>query len=235
MSIWYFNIQQLLHWYRSASFLHCSSLTCAFDPLPRAVIGQGIRARQTQILPLVGEIWHIILSLSHPLRIKFSCPVIFKKFALTGQAWIVESKAQTLYRQSLITGTYSAKCKWWALVGCEGDSGQELSQGSNYRCQETEVWDVKAWSNALQFFPCTISPASQLNSLLSLFSFLSLTHLPFCLSLSSWRRKPVLTQCQNKPHLLFTLSEANFTSEPQLHSHLSLMCPDWFNFEDSVM
>lgn len=110
--VWYFSIQQPLHWYHSASFLHCSSLTCAFDPLPQAAIGQGIRARQAQILPLVGEIWHIILSLSHPLRIKFSCPVIFKKFALTGQAWIVESKAQTLYRQSLITGTYSAKCKW---------------------------------------------------------------------------------------------------------------------------
>lgn len=47
-------------------------LSCVFDPLPQAVIGQDIGARQAQILSLVGEIWHIILSSSHPLRIKFA-------------------------------------------------------------------------------------------------------------------------------------------------------------------
>lgn len=55
-----------------SSFLHCCSFPRVFDPPPQAVIGQDIEARQAQILSLVGEIWHIILSFSHPLKIKFA-------------------------------------------------------------------------------------------------------------------------------------------------------------------
>lgn len=103
------------------------------------MIGQDFGARQAQILPLVGEIWHIILSLSHPLRIKFAVQSSLRSLPHWLGLDCGKVKAQTLYRQSLITGTYSAEPKWRALVGCEGDSGHELSQGSNYRCQETEV------------------------------------------------------------------------------------------------
>lgn len=67
------------------------------------------------------------------------CRAIFKKCAPLVRLGLWKSKAQTLYSQSLITGTYSTKPKWLALAGCEGDSGHELSQGSNYHCQKAEV------------------------------------------------------------------------------------------------
>lgn len=88
------------------------------------------RSQSAQILPLAGEMWHIILNLSRPLRIIFF-----------------------FSRQSLIIRTYSGEHKKWVFAGCEGGLSWELSLGSNYHHQETEVWTVKAWSNALHFFP----------------------------------------------------------------------------------
>lgn len=225
------------HGYHSASFHHCCSLPCAFDPLPQAVIGQDIGARQAQILPLAAEIWHIILSLSHPLGIKFFCPVIFKKFAPLVGLGLRKSKAQTLYRQSRATGTCSAEPKWRALVGCEGDSGHELNQGSNYRCQETEAWTVKALSHALQRFPVPSLSLFSFNSMLSLFPSFPLTYLPFCLSLFSWLRKPVLTQCRYPPLFALSYVLAYFLSDSRLSSHISHLSSvvRLANSQDSVL
>lgn len=83
--------------YHSTSFLYCPTPTCVFDPVPRAAIGRGLK--QAGVLLLVAEIWHIILSLSLPLRIFFgSCRSFYQEvgpYSLDPDCR--ESKAQTPY------------------------------------------------------------------------------------------------------------------------------------------
>lgn len=67
-----------------------------------------------------------------------------------------------------------------------------------------------------------LSPYSTLILCFHSFPFFSLLYLPLCLNLSSWVRKPVLTQCQYLPLFALSFAFTWFLSAPRLYSsHIS--------------